>query len=198
MQAVSPPSRPVKHPFHRARIAMSGTFSRLGLFRIRWPGRRPGATQALRDDCPVLWDARCSMRCGNPARSCRVLTEWLKSRGDQPADYEWLCTRLLNWEDGRVIAQLTEARITRLLALRRSTEALTVLAQRLSANPRFRPSSAADTLSLAQVAARGGAPRISRILLSDFSARFAGDPRVSVSEALKRRLTQQTPVGLRA
>jgi hypothetical protein len=80
----------------------------------------------------------------------------------------------------------------------RSAEVLAVLAQRLSVDPHFRPCSAADTLSLAQIAARGGAQRISRILLSDFSTRFPGDPRVSVSEALKRRLAQQAPAGLRA
>jgi hypothetical protein len=197
MQAVSLPSTTVKRPFYRAQAAMSGAFVRFGLLRLLRP-RRPAAKQELREDSAVLWDAHGSMRCGNPDRSWRVLAEWLRSRGDQPQDYGWLCTRLLNWQDGRVIARLTEARIARLLALRRSTEALSVVAQRLTADPRFRPSSAADTLSLAQIAARSGALRISRILLSDFSARFAGDPRISVAEALKRRMTQQTPVGLQA
>jgi hypothetical protein len=146
----------------------------------------------------VLRDAHGSMRCGNHARSWRVLSEWLRSRGDQSEDYGRLSARISHWEDGRVISRLTEARIARLLALRRSTEVLAVLAQRLSADPHFRPCSAADTLSLAQIAARGGAQRIARILLSDFSTRFPGDPRVSVSEALKRRLAQQAPAGLRA
>jgi hypothetical protein len=127
-----------------------------------------------------------------------VLSEWLKSRDDQPEDYAWLFTRIYNWEDGRVLSLLTEARVARLLALGRSAEVLDVLAKRLTVDPHFRPLSAADTLTLAQLAARGGAPRISRILLSDFGARFAGDPRVPISEALKRRLTQQPPVAMRA
>jgi hypothetical protein len=126
------------------------------------------------------------------------LSEWLRSRGDQPEDYGWLSTRIANWDDRRVISRLTEARVARLLALRRSAEVLEVVAKHLAVDPHFRPLSAADTLSLAQMAARGGAQRISRILLSDFGARFAGDPRVSVSEALKRCLTQQTSAGLRA
>jgi hypothetical protein len=193
MHALSLPSRTVKHPFHRAPIAMTGTF-----FRILWLRRPPTPKHELRDDSAVLWDAHGSMRCGNPGRSWRVLSEWLRSRGDQPEDYGWLFARLLNWQDGRVIARLTEARVARLLVLRRSTEVLSVVAQRLSVDPHFRPSSAADTLSLAQIAARSGAPRISRTLLSDFGTRFAGDPRVSVSEALKRRLTQQAAAGLRA
>lgn len=152
----------------------------------------------LRDDTGVLWDAHASMRCGNHARSWRVLSEWLRSRGDQPEDYGWLFAHISNWQDGQVISRLTEARVARLLVLRRSTEVLDVVTQRLGVDPHFRPSSAADTLSLAQIAARGGAHRISRTLLSDFSTRFAGDPRVSVSEALKRRLTQRAPAGLRA
>jgi hypothetical protein len=170
---------------------MTSTFTIFGLFPMRRSGGPPSMTSELRDDSAVLQDAHSSMRCGNPARSWRVLSEWLKSRGDQPADYGWLSARIFSWEDGRVIAQLTEARVARLLALRRSTEVLHVVAQRLSVDPHFRPPSAADTLSLAQLAARSGAARISRILLSDFGARFAGDPRVSVSEALKRRLNQQ-------
>jgi hypothetical protein len=181
-----------------ARVAVLGTFSLLGQFRMLWSARPSTTKCELRDDTAVLRDAHYSMLCGNPTRSWRVLSEWLSSRGDQPEDYGRLAACLFNWEDGRVIARLTEARVARLLALRRSSEVLNVVAQRLSVDPHFRPSSAADTLSLAQIAARGGAPRISRTLLSDFGARFAGDPRVSVSEALKRRLTQQASAGLRA
>jgi hypothetical protein len=184
---------------HPARLSMtSSTPSLLDLFRVPWLARARSTKGELRDDDAVLWDAHGSLQCGNHARSWRVLSEWLKSRGDQPEDYGWLFARIFNWEDGRVMARLTEARVARLLVLRRSTEVLDVVAQRLTVDPRFRPLSAADTLALAQIAARGGALRISRILLSDFGARFPGDPRVSVSEALKRRLTQEAPVGLRA
>src|SRR5665213_754314 len=126
---------------------MIGTF-----FRRLWPRRPSTAKSELRDGGDVLWDAYGSMRCGNPARSWRVLSEWLSSRGDQPEDYGWLFARMSNWEDGRVISRLTEARVARLLFLRRSTEVLDVAAQRLTVDPHFRASSAADTLSLAQIA----------------------------------------------
>jgi hypothetical protein len=198
MQAPSILSATTNDPFPPAGVAMIAKFSVFGRFRMLLHRRPPTAKVEPRDDRTVLWDAHCSMRCGNPARSWRVLSEWLMSRGDQPEDYGWLVARMSNWEDRRVISRLTEARVARLLILRRSTEVLDVVAQRLTVDPRFRPCSAADTLSLAQIAARGGAQRISRILLSDFSARFPGDPRVSVSEALKRRLTQQAPVRMRA
>jgi hypothetical protein len=192
MQALSIPPRTIKYVFPPAWVAAIGTF-----FRIRWP-KKPPTRNELREDSVVLWDAQGSMRCGNPDRSWRVLSEWLGSRGCRPEDYGWLFARMVNWKDGRVISRLTEARVSRLLILRRATEVLDVVAQRLTVDPHFRPSSAADTLSLAQIAARGGALRISRILLSDFSARFPGDPRVSISEALKRRLALQAPARMRA
>jgi hypothetical protein len=189
--------RTVKHLFQPARFAI-GTFSLSGPFRMLWFRRPPTIKDVMHDNTAMLWDAHSSMRCGNHTRSWRVLSQWLTSRGDQPQDYGWLFEHISNWEDGRVMSRLTEARVARLLALRRSTDALDVAAQRLSVDPRFRPCSAADTLSLAQTAARGGAQRISRTLLSDFSARFPGDPRVPVSEALKRCLTQQAPARMRA
>ena len=197
MQAISISPRTNRRPVQPDFAAMAGTI--FGFIRRHGLGSPATAKGEARDDSAViLRDAHGSMRCGNPARSWRVLSEWLGSRGDQPEDYGWLCARIFNWEDGRVIARLTEARVARLLALRRSAEVLDVVAERWTADPHFRPSSAAVTLGLAQVAARGGAQRISRILLSDFGARFAGDPRVSVAEALKRRLTQPLPARMRA
>ena len=177
---------------------MIGIFKVFGLFQVFWPRTPSSAQNELLNGDAVLWDAHCSMRCGNHVRSWRVLSEWLGSRGDQPEDYGWLSARMLSWEDGRVISRLTAARIARLLALRRSIEVLDVVRERLSVDRHFRPYSSADTLSLAQIAARAGAQRISRTLLSDFRARFPGDPRVSVSDALIRRLTQQVPVRIRA
>jgi hypothetical protein len=195
MQAPSIPSTTTKRPSRASWPAMIGT---LFFALIRTLRRGPSsANPELRDESAMLWDAHGSMVCGNPARSWRVMSEWLRSRGDQPEDYGWLSARMLKW-DGTMISRLTDVRVARLLALRRSTEVLDVVAQRLRADPHFRPSSAADTLALAQIAARGGAQRISRILLSDFGARFPGDPRVSVSEALKRRLAQEAPARMRA
>jgi hypothetical protein len=117
------------------------------------------------------------------------LADWLKSRDDTPEDYRWLCERTATWDDPRYITRLTEELAARLLTLKRSGEALDVVAQRLSLDPGFRPRSAADTLTIAQLAARGGGlPRVARALLSDFAARFAGDPRVPEAEALAHHL----------
>jgi hypothetical protein len=145
--------------------------------------------EALRHDEKLVLDAYGLMRAGSHVKSWQVLAEWLKSRGDAPEDYGWLCGRTASWDDPRYITRLTEDYVARLLTLKRSGEALDVAAQRLKLDPSFRPKTAADTLNLAQLAARGGgAPRVAKVLLSDFAARFTGDPRVAVAEALAQHL----------
>jgi hypothetical protein len=142
----------------------------------------------------VLLDAYGAMRANNHIRSWQLMADWLKSRGDQPEDYAWLCERTASWDDPRYIKRLTEERVARLLSLKRTGEALDVVSRRLGVDPGFRPKTAADTLTVAQLAARGGGmPRVARTLLSDFAARFEGDPRVAVAAALAQHLSPHMP-----
>jgi hypothetical protein len=123
-----------------------------------------------------------------------MLEDWLQSRGNTPEDYRWLCERTQSWDDPRYVTRLAEELIARLLTLKRAGEALDVAALRLNLDATFRPKSAADTLAIAQLAARGGgASRLARILLSDFAVRFAGDPRLGEVQALKDHLGPLAP-----
>jgi hypothetical protein len=155
----------------------------------------PERTAALRDKedqrqhDKVVLDAYGLMRANAHLKCWQVLTDWLQSRGRSPEDYRWLCERTETWDDSRYITRLTEERVARLLTLKRTGEALDVVAKRLHLDPAFRPKSAADTLSVAQLAARGGgASRVAKVLLSDFAARFAGDPHVPAAQALAQHL----------
>jgi hypothetical protein len=144
----------------------------------------------LRQHEKQVLDAYGLMRAGSHVKSWQVLAEWLKSRGDAPDDYRWLCEHTATWDDARYITRLTEEHVARLLVLKRTGEALDVVAQRLNLDPSFRPKSAADTLGLAQLACQGGGnPRVARALLADFATRFAGDPRVPVAAALAHHLS---------
>jgi hypothetical protein len=144
----------------------------------------------LRQHEKQVLDAYGLMRAGSHVKSWQVLAQWLKSRGDAPDDYRWLCEHTVTWDDPRYITRLTEEHIARLLVLKRTGEALDVVAQRLNLDPSFRPKSAADTLGLAQLACQGGGnPRVARALLADFGTRFAGDPRVPVAAALAHHLS---------
>jgi hypothetical protein len=145
--------------------------------------------QALRQDETLVLEAYGLMRAGSHVKSWQVLVDWLKSKGNEPDDYRWLCERAASWDDPRYITRLTQELVGRLLTLKRTGEALDVVAKRLSVDSGFRPKSAADTLSIARLAARGGgAPRVARALLSDFAARFAGDPRVAEANTLAHQL----------
>jgi hypothetical protein len=142
----------------------------------------------------LVLDAYGLVRAGSHIKAWQVLFDWLKGRGFSPEDYRWLCEGTVNWDDPRYVTRLTEDYVARLLVLKRTGEALDVVAQRLNLDPNFRPKSAADTLSVAQLAARGGgASRVARTLLSDFAARFAGDPRVATAVTLKDHLGPLAP-----
>jgi hypothetical protein len=150
--------------------------------------------QTLRESDRLVHEAYGLMRAGAHIKSFRMLEEWLKSRGYTPEDYRWLCERTASWDDPRYLTRLTEEFVARLLVLKRAGEAVDVVSQRLNLDPTFRPKSAADTLSIAQLAARGGgAPRVARILLSDFAVRFAGDSQVATAQALMDHLGPLAP-----
>lgn len=150
--------------------------------------------QTQRENDQIVHEAYGLMRAASHIKSFQMLEDWLKSRGNTPEDYRWLCERTVSWDDPRYVTRLTEEYVARLLTLKRSGEALDVVAQRMNLDPTFRPKSAADTLNIAQLAARGGgASRLARILLSDFAARFAGDPLVTTAVALQDHLGPFAP-----
>jgi hypothetical protein len=160
----------------------------------------PERTEALRDkqdlkvNDKIVLDAYGLMRADSHVKSWQVLADWLGSRGHSPEDYRWLCQRTVSWDDPRYSTRLTEEYVARLLALKRTGEALDAVTQRLQLDPAFRPKSAADTLGIAQLAARGGgAPRTARALLADFATRFPDDPRIPVAAALAHHLGAARP-----
>jgi hypothetical protein len=145
--------------------------------------------QELRRSEKEVLDAYGHMRAGSHTDAWQRLQSWLTARGHAPEDYRWLCGRVAGWTDPRYITRLTEDYVERLLALKRSGEALDVVAARLADDPAFRPKSAAATLQIARIAAvGGGTARVARALLADFPVRFAGDPCVPAAEALARQL----------
>ena len=138
----------------------------------------------------IVMDAHGSLRAHNPLRTWRLLSEWLRSRGERPEDYTWLTSRIAEWNDSRFLNRLAQAHVSRLLTLERGGEALQVTADRMAVDSRFRPRTAPDTLILAQLAARNGAMRsLAAVLLSDFAGRFKGDPRTLLADKLRQRLT---------
>ena len=143
----------------------------------------------LRGSENAVTEAYGQLRVGAHSNAWAMLQAWLTARGHEAEDYRWLLDRVTAWPDSRYATRLTEEYIDRLLELKRSGEALDAVVQRLRLDQDFRPKSAASTLTLAQLAARGGgALSVARILLSDFNQRFAGDPLEASANALARHL----------
>ena len=143
----------------------------------------------LRDSDAKVAEAYGQMRVGSHSNAWAVLQGWLTSRGNQLEDYRWLCDRLGAWSDPRYANRMTGEYVERLLSLKRDGEALDAVARRLREDPNYRPKTAASTLRIAQLAARGGGvPRVARALLADFGERYADDPSVGAAAELSRHL----------
>jgi hypothetical protein len=150
--------------------------------------------QELRDAERIMTEAYGLMRADFHIKCWQMIKDWVNSRGNSPEDYQWLCERVCSWDDARYITRLTEERVARLLTLKRTGEALDVVAQRLGVDQGFRPKSATDTLTIAKMAVSGGGTRrVARTLLTDFATRFAGDPQVPAAQALERHLGSSAP-----
>lgn len=129
------------------------------------------------------------MRADRHINAWELLQRWLAEHGHAVDAYAWICDSVSNWGDARYLTRLSQDHIERLLALKRTGEALDVVCSRLAADPSFRPKTAAATLQIAQLAARGGGvPKVARALTSDFADRFPGDPRTPTAVALARHL----------
>jgi hypothetical protein len=129
------------------------------------------------------------MRAGRHVECWELLQHWLSEHDHAVEAYPWLCESVATWDDPRYITRLTEEHIERLLTRKRTGQALDLVAQRLRLDPAFRPKTAAATLTIAQLAARGGgAPKVARALTSDFATRFPGDPRTPTAVALAQYL----------
>jgi hypothetical protein len=128
------------------------------------------------------------VRIGAHTSAWKILQDWLTERGNASEDYRWLCERVATWSDPRYATRMAQDYIDRLLVLRRNGDALDLLKLRLRADPQFRPKTAASTLALAGIAARGGAKGIARSVLGDFAARFPGDPSIPAARRLADEL----------
>jgi hypothetical protein len=145
--------------------------------------------EELRENQKLVTEAYGQMRAGSHIKAWQQLNTWLTERGSSPEDYRWLCACVAAWGDARYVTRLTQDHVERLLALKQTGEALDVVSRRISVDPSFRPKSAASTLQIARIAAEGGgALRVARTLLADFSARFPHDPLVAAAESFARRI----------
>jgi len=165
----------------------------LGLEAWHSPEKVEAKKRAAEDatNAVVVTEAYGLVRVGSHVKAWEMLQTWLTERGNEFTDYRWLIERCATWNDRRYANRLTEEYVERLLASRRTGEALDTVVARCRQDADFRPKTAAATLEIAELAARGGgASKLARHLLRDFGERFAGDARVSAAQDLARHLEE--------
>jgi hypothetical protein len=105
-------------------------------------------------------------------------------------EYEWLCEALLRWPDRRLASRLAQDYVSRLLAAKRYSDALTLAHRHIDADPEFRPATSVELMRLAKLARDGGDRKLARALLVDFERHFPGDGTASLAAELSRELSR--------
>jgi hypothetical protein len=163
----------------------------LGLETWASPERDQARSDArdLRQSEHIVTEAYGQMRAGSHTQAWQSLQNWLAARGHAPDDYHWLSGRAAAWGDPRYLTRLTQEHVERLLILKRSGEALDVVAQRLHRRPRLPPQDPPPRPCKSRASPPPAAsPNIARTLLADFPTRFAGDPSLPAAADLARHL----------
>ncbi len=145
--------------------------------------------QTQRENDRHVHEAYGLMRAGSHVKSFQMLEDWLKSRGNAPEDYRWLCERTLSWDDPRYVTRLTEE-------LRRTPSDAEAHRRSIGrGGPTIEPGSDLSAqvgggyLAIAQLAARGGgAPRAGPHPALGLRRALRGRPPRAAALALKDHL----------
>jgi hypothetical protein len=106
-----------------------------------------------------------SWRGGAHHNAWQSLIEQVAASPDAIAELQHIYRRALAWPDQRLADRIAQEQVTRLLAARRTGEALDLTRDRLAAQPTFRPRSAEETRRVAELArAAGDRPTERRLL----------------------------------
>lgn len=110
-------------------------------------------------------------RVSKPLEGWQEIHTWLQSQrtGDDPAgnqvrEYQALLAIAQGWDDVRAADKLTSELVELYFARRETGRALDVVEKRLATNPKYRPSNAAHTLRLAELAGAAGKRALRRQL----------------------------------
>jgi hypothetical protein len=124
---------------------------------------------------------------GNVGATVRQLIE----QSSQPLEEcRWLYARAASIADPRLANYLAQVALPRLLGARATGEALTMMRERLSVTPNFRPETGGQLLQLAQLARDAGDRAMARNLLADFDRRYPNDPLENAAAKLQADLAR--------
>ena len=113
----------------------------------------------------------------------------LIDRAPQPLEEaRWLYVRAGAATEQDLAEYIAELMLDRLLPMRATGDALTIVRERVAHNAAFKPRAAGRTLHLAQLARDAGDKPLARKLLSGFNGRYPNDPMSPVAAKLESDL----------
>lgn len=114
-------------------------------------------------------------RGGAYGNAWRTIERHLNGSRHPSEDLRDLFQRASLWPDGRLAHRLAQELIPRLLATRRTGDALNIVRLQLQADATFKPVASGDTIKLIELARHAGDGRTARKLLAGFAERYAED-----------------------
>jgi hypothetical protein len=115
-------------------------------------------------------------RGGAHGNAWKTVEAHLQRSPDRMTELRLLFERIARWPDVRLGSLLANELVPNLLAGNRPGEALSIVRERLRADPNFRPLRGEDALRMAELARDGGDRQTARQLLEDFSERYPAHP----------------------
>lgn len=127
-------------------------------------------------------------RGGAYGNAWRTIERHLASSARPSDELQALFQRASQWPDQRLAYRLAQELIPRLLAARRTGDALNITRAQLQANENFRPLQGEDAIKLIELARDAGDRRTARMLLAGFAERYEDDVARRVAGQLAQQL----------
>jgi hypothetical protein len=127
-------------------------------------------------------------RSGAQKNAWQTLMREVEESGDPIGELRWMLDRISRWNEPRLMNRVVQEMVPRLIAISRFSEAIMLTRQRLTADPEYRPVTAAETLRIVRIARDGGDRPTARALLRDFPRIFPNDPLQAAADELSREL----------
>ncbi|MBM0107252.1 hypothetical protein JM946_21150 [Steroidobacter sp. S1-65] len=127
-------------------------------------------------------------RGGAYGNAWRAIQTHLESSSLPGEDLKDLFERASQWPDPRLAYRLAQELIPRLLASRRTGDALNIARRQLRSDDQFKPLDGSDTIKLIELARDAGDRRTARMLLQGFSDRYNDDVAQRIAGELARQL----------
>jgi hypothetical protein len=130
-------------------------------------------------------------RGGNYANAWQTAMSYAQAQPETTAELTWMYERARHWPQPQIAKRLAQELLPRLLAERRTGDALDIARERIRATSSFRILGSGDLLMLVQLAKHAGDRTSARMLVEMFARDFPEDRQRALAERLRGELGEK-------